>query len=487
MFARIMSVVLAVILILTVSFGVIGLFAIRQERISARLDALTVEARDIAWLAAQNTGSSFFYFYRSPGLSTTDYLTQKARQVYQRYGAYIVVVDRQGRVMDNFSLAMEENPDFITSLDGTELSSVMDKVLSGEEIALRSSGSSAPTFTVGVPFVRSGRVLGAVLIRTPAQQVEDNVADLILPLILLAAGALVLSGVVLFLYIRSVMRPLRKLTAAARAMSEGDFSVRVDPRAGAGEVSALSSAFDSMAQKLADTEAHRREFVANVSHELRSPVTTISGFAQAMEDGTIPPEDHGKYLALIRQESQRLTKLISDLLALSRLERDDAELQQRPFDLCEMLRRVAIRRMNDLEGKHIALSFQLEQETCTVLADPDRIEQVAVNLLDNAIKFTPAGGHIVLGVSCSGNHATCRVEDDGIGISPADMPRIFDRFFTADRAHTAGKGTGLGLSICQRIMAMHGERIWAEERPEGTGAALCFTLSRTEPAQQRGE
>ena len=476
MFARIMSVVLAVILILTISFGAIGLFAVRQERIRARLDTLTVEAREIAWLAAQNTDTGTFFFYRGTGLSTTDYLSQKARQVYQRYGAYIVVVDRQGRLMDNFSVAMEENPEFINSLDGTELGSELDKVVSGEEIVLRSTQGGSPVFTVGVPFIRSSRVLGAVLIRTPAQKVEGDVADLILPLALIAAVALLLSGIVLFLYIRRVMSPLKKLTRAAQAMARGDFSVRVNPQPGPGEIAALSSAFDTMEKELADTEQHRRDFVANVSHELRSPVTAISGFAQAMQDGTVPPEEHPRYLALIRQESDRLTKLIRDLLALSRLEREDAALQKKPFDLCELLRRAAVGRVNDLEAKRIDLAFDLEEDSCMVMADPDRMEQVAVNLLDNAVKFTPEGGHITLQVHTKGAKALCRVEDDGIGISPADMPRIFERFYTADRAHTAGKGTGLGLSICQRIMAMHGEQIWAEDRPEGTGAALCFTL-----------
>ncbi len=480
MFARIMAVVLAVILILTIGFGAIGLFVVRQERISARLDALTNEAREIAWLAAQNTASTFDLYYGVTSTSTSEYLSRKARQVYERYGAYILVVDRRGRVMDNFSLAMEDNPDFITSLDTDELGTYLNDVLAGETVVLRAMTGGSPTFTVGVPFLRSGKVLGAVLIRTPVQTVEGSVADLILPLGLIALIALAVSGIVLFLYIKSIMKPLRTLTRAAESIADGDFSVEVAQEASPGEIAALSGAFGTMVRQLSDTEQNRREFVANVSHELRSPITAISGFAQAMEDGTIPPEEHPAYLRLIRKESGRLTRLIQDLLALSRLEREDAALHMTVFDLCALLRLALARRQSDLESKGITVVTDFDADPCHVRADQDRIEQVAANLLDNAIKFTPSGGRITLTAEQQKDKILCRVADNGIGISAADLPHIFDRFFTADRAHTSGKGTGLGLSICQRILIMHGEKIWAEERPEGTGAALCFTLPRAE-------
>ncbi len=482
MFARIMAVVLAVILLLTAGFSVLGLLAVRQERTDARLASLTREAREIAWLAARNRASGALYFFESDGSDTLSYLRRKAEQVYGEYGAYILVVDRLGRVLDNIRTALRNDPDFVASLDGEELGSAMTRVQAGEEVLLRSSAEGGETFTVGVPFTYGGRVLGAVLIRTPVQTVEGSVWEFGLPLIPIALSALLAAGVLLFLYIRRVMKPLRSLTLAAEAVSEGDFSRRVDEDAPK-EIAGVARAFNAMSGRLADTERSRREFVANVSHELRSPITSIAGFAQGMADGTIPAEEHPKYLQLVNNESRRLAKLVEDLLALSRLEREDAALELTSFNLCEMFRRAVIRRVNDLERKRIEIVTDFPEDPCMVRADSDRMEQVVVNLVDNALKFTPEGGHITLSARREGDLVTAAVADDGQGISEADKPHIFDRFFTADRAHTSGQGTGLGLPICRRILEMHGQRVWLARSAEGEGAEFRFTL----PAESRAQ
>lgn len=261
-------------------------------------------------------------------------------------------------------------------------------------------------------------------------------------------------------------------------MAAGDFNERVKPDQAMPEIAELSQAFNTMADKLSEVESNRREFVANVSHELRSPITSIRGFVEGMEDGTIPQEEHPKYLALVGDETRRLSKLIGDLLALSRLERDDVSLDWSDFDMNEMLRRAIIRRVNDLEKKDMEIDCDFCTDSCMVHADSDRIEQVVVNLLDNAIKFTPQGGRIALMTEETQGVVTVTIQDNGTGILPEDRPKVFDRFFTADRAHTAGKGTGLGLSICQRILEMHGQKIWLKDTQEG--AAFAFTLEKAQ-------
>ncbi len=233
-----------------------------------------------------------------------------------------------------------------------------------------------------------------------------------------------------------------------------------------------------MTKKLQGVEEGRREFVANVSHELRSPITSIHGFAEGMAEGVIPAEEHPKYLRLVAEESGRMSSLVNDLLALSRLERDDAVLEKTVFDVNEMLRRAVIRRMNDLESRNIEIACEPETDPCFVNADHDRIEQVVINLLDNAIKFTPDGGKITLASRLHGDRAEITVSDNGPGVPEEDREKIFDRFFTADRAHTAGKGTGLGLSICKRIMDMHGQSLRLLDTDEG--ASFLFTLERAE-------
>ncbi len=494
MFKRIMAVVLAVILVLTAGFSVLGVLLLRRERSNARLESLVTDAKEIAWLAVQANSSSLSSPYpygrgwnSSASSSVSAILNRKYREVHETFNAYIGVTDRENWVYaaDSLSLAITSDPDFTDALQGQDLSDVLSRVLNGgvdQTVTVRSTVKGSPSFAVGVPMVRRDAIVGAVLIVTPVQTIEGSIWEFGLPLFLIAGVALLGAGLILFLVIRRSLKPITRLTAAANAMAEGDFTVRVRPEGGEREIHVLSAAFNTMADKLSGIEAGRREFVANVSHELRSPITSISGFVQGMSDGTIPPEEHPKYLSLVNDETHRLSKLIGDLLILSRLERDDATLNMTVFDLCEMFRRAVIRRMSDLEGKGITVNCAFDPDPCPVLADADRIEEVLINLMDNAVKFTPSGGVITLRTSASDDVVTAEVRDSGIGISPEDLPRIFDRFFTADRAHTSGKGTGLGLSICQRIMTMHGQRIWAEPCEEGA----CFRFTLKAAADKEG-
>ena len=484
MFARIMAVVIACIVLLTVCFGALSAITVRNQQINARLDALTREAREIAFLAANNQSSSMaIYFGYDDDIQK--YIDWKAANVWNTFGGYILVVDRLGRVMDNLSLAMTEDPDFVSSLNGNELSEALVKVLSGEEVSVRVLVNGSPTFTVGVPFVRNEKVLGAVLIRTRAQAVEGGISELLWPMLLVVLLITVAAGIAVFFFIRSLMKPLRTLTGAARAISEGDFSVRVENTGSMPETEELYKAFNTMTERISQNDANRREFVANVSHELRSPITSISGFVQGMLDGTIPQEEHEHYLHVVEDETGRLKRLISDLLALSRLEREDAALTLEDFDICELSRQAVIRRVADLEAKKMDLVCDFDPDPLYVHADRDRIEQVVINLLDNAIKFTSDGGRIELRAHRQGEKCTMEVRDNGIGIAEEDRPKIFERFFTVDRAHTSGKGTGLGLSICQRILQMHGESIRLLDTTEG--AAFAFTLRAGGEVRKRRE
>ena len=483
MFARIMAVVMAAILVTAVCLSGIWWITLRNQQIDARLDYLISEAEEIAYLASDLSGNSMGDFW---GSTARDHLNAKADKVNREFGAYIAVVDRWGNVMDNIRTAYSEDPDFVNSLSGEEITEALRKVLQGESIRIRSSGGQAPTFTVGVPFEQNGYVRGAVFIQTRAQEIESGLDRILLKIILLTLGVLILSGVAVFLFVRSALRPLRKMTEAAGNIAEGDFKVRVDETRGGRELKEVSRAFNTMTQKLEGVEEGRREFVSNVSHELRSPITSIRGFAEGMADGVIPEEEQPKYLRLVADESRRLSGLVDDLLALSRLERDDAKPEMTVFDINEMLRRAIIRRMADVESKKIDISCEPETDPCRVRADRDRIEQVVINLLDNAIKFTGENGKITLSSRVRGNKAEITVRDNGIGVAEEDREKIFDRFFTADRAHTSGKGTGLGLSICRRIMEMHGQSLRLLDTD--IGAAFRFTLEFAgEPEHESGD
>ena len=476
MFARIMAVVMAAILLTTVCLSVVWWLTLRDQQIDARLSYLSSEAEEIARLASDLSGETLMDTAMDRESVTRQYLNLMAEKVNREFGAYIAVMDRAHNVMTNSQTAASEDPEFVQSLSSDEIAYAFQKILSGETIRMRSERGEAPMFTVGVPYVTDGDVAGAVFIRTKAQQIESGLEDILVRIALLALAVLALSGVAVFLFVRGRLKPLRQLEGAAATIAEGDFTAQVDEKRGDREIREVSRAFNTMTQKLRGVEAGRREFVANVSHELRSPITSIRGFAEGMADGTIPEEEHPKYLRLVADESTRLSGLIDDLLALSRLERDDAALDITEFDINEMLRRAVICRMNDLEAKEIDISCEFEEDDCRVCADSDRIEQVVINLLDNAIKFTPAGGNITLETASEGGIVQVTVRDSGSGVPPEDRDKVFDRFFTADRAHTAGKGTGLGLSISKRIMEMHGQGIRLLDTE--TGAAFRFTLAK---------
>ena len=474
MFARIMAMVLAVILLTTVGLSVVWWITLRDQQIDARLDYLISEAQEIAFLAGNLNGSSLMDTIRDRDSVTRSYLNRMAEKVNREFGAFIAVIDRGGHVMTYDALTYNADPDTVENLNEDEILVAFNSTLNGETIRLRSEIDSAPTFTVGVPYKIGDSVAGAVFIQTKAQEIESGLGEIFWRLVMLAVAVLALSGVAVFLFVRGRMKPLHELEDAAAVIAEGDFSVQVDEKRGDPELRELSRTFNTMTKKLQGVEEGRKEFVSNVSHELRSPITSIRGFAEGMADGVIPAEDHPKYLRLVANESKRLSGLIEDLLALSRLERDDVQLDITTFDINEMLRRAVIRRMNDLDAKKIEIACEFEAENCPVRADSDRIEQVVINLLDNAIKFTPEGGTITLESAVKGDTAEITVRDTGCGVPEEDRGKVFDRFFTADRAHTAGKGTGLGLSISKRIMEMHKQTLRLLETE--TGAAFRFTL-----------
>ncbi|MGN0743194.1 MAG: ATP-binding protein, partial [Candidatus Fimadaptatus sp.] len=245
------------------------------------------------------------------------------------------------------------------------------------------------------------------------------------------------------------------------------------------ELGELARAFNSMAEDLSQLESVRRGFVANVSHELRSPMTSMQGYVQGMLDGTIPPEEHPRYLSVVLSETKRLNKLISELLDLSRIESGKFPLHYQRFDANELIARIMLQYEGRIEEKHINVDISFRQEQCVVWADPDRISQVVVNLIDNAVKFLEDGGSLTVWTLMDEDHAIVTVKDDGPGISADDLPYIFDRFYKADKAHS-GKGTGLGLSIVKKILEQHGQDIKCTSAP-GRGAAFMFTLAKYTP------
>ena len=480
MFDRLLALFMAVILLMALISAGFSVFSIRGAMVNSRMEGLLVQAREIAYLAANLDSSSVW----TTDESTMNYLQWKARNVYEDYGAYLLIVDRSGHVMDNMQAALQDSTgDMLQSLNSEELSQLMLDVLKGKEVQKRiTNASRGAIMTVAVPYVQDDTVQGAVLSHTSAQVIEAPYHALLLQVLIGFTLAAFVAIVGTALYTRGIIRPLTVITHAAEKMSKGELSARASVT-GVNEVRQLAGAFNVMAAKLEKVEEGRKEFVSNVSHELRSPVTSIHGFVEGMLDGTIPQEEYPRYLQIVYDETNRMKRLIADLLQLSRMDNGVEKLQWSDFDINELIRRLLIGRMNDIEQKSLDLQLDFAVDPCMVHADSDRISQVVLNIVDNALKYISQNGHLTIRTQLMQNSIVAvEIKNDGEPIAAQDRAHVFERFYMAEKAHTSGKGTGLGLSICKQIMEMHGQTI--EVLPLDAGAGFRFTLQAAQTPGQ---
>jgi signal transduction histidine kinase len=285
------------------------------------------------------------------------------------------------------------------------------------------------------------------------------------------AAALVV-GLVLW---ASLYRPMGKVTSGIRAVARGDYRQRV-PVSGPSEVQALATDVNAMADSVQASQRALREFLANVSHELKTPLTSIRGFSQAMHDGTLDtPEERARAARVIDAESRRLLHLVGDLLDLSRIESGQQRMDVSDVRVSELLSHVSDVFMMRADESGVGFDVKGDGDA-VVRADFDRVEQVLGNLLENAFRHSAKGGTIVVGAKEVGGFVEVSVSDDGAGIAREDLPHVFDRFYRS-KDETAGSGAGLGLAISREIVRAHGGEIRAEARPFG-GTMFAFTLPK---------
>ena len=275
--------------------------------------------------------------------------------------------------------------------------------------------------------------------------------------------------------------PIQKVTDAAQRFGGGDLSVRVEGVDGEGEVADLARTFNKMADNIQSNDNSRGQFMGNIAHELRTPMTTIKGFVDGILDGTIPPEMQNHYLQLVSEETGRLARLIQNMLDLSKLESGEYQVNARMFNIWETLTGVALAAEQRINDGMIELEGLTMDEKVLVYADPDLIHQVVYNLLDNAIKFTPAGGTIRFRVEKLGPEAEISIWNSGQGISPEALPYVFQRFYKEDRSRGLhARGAGLGLNICKVLVNLSGGQIRVESQ-QGEWCRFVFTLPTVAP------
>lgn len=361
-----------------------------------------------------------------------------------------VVVDNEYRVVTSS----------VRSLVGQTLSDAVQTKIdasNGEYFSVDNFGGlyTSRQYTVGVPIVSGDVRLGYVFMSTSAQSMGAYVGDNFQVFFLSALGVLTLTFIVLYALTYRMVRPLRQMAAATRAFGEGDFSVRV-PVEGKDEVAELAAALNTMAVSLSSVEGMRRSFVANVSHELKTPMTTIAGFIDGILDGTIPSEKRDYYLKIVSDEVKRLSRLVKSMLDLSRIDNGQLKLNPVQFDLTEVACNTLLSFEQRIESKKISIVDLEDCQREDVTADYDLIGQVVYNLLDNAVKFTNEGGSISLRVYREPGRVVCAVRNSGIGISAQEMPHIFERFYKSDTSRGLDKnGVGLGLYIVKTVISLH--------------------------------
>ncbi len=360
-----------------------------------------------------------------------------------------------------------------------------EKVMQATDATIREEGyfyglfelTGMPWLTIQIPLIYNDKTIGAVYLNTPIPEVQRARA-MVLKFFLLSTGiSTIISIILVYFFSRKLSRPIKQITDVAWQIADGDFSKRINTIS-KDEIGDLADSFNRMVLELKNLEEMRRGFIANVSHELKTPMTSIKGFVEGILDGTIPAAKHEKYLSIVRDETTRLTRLVNDLLHLARMESGDVKLEYKNFEINELIRICIIK----LEAMIIKKNIEIEANFCAektfVRADSDAVERVLLNLLHNAAKFTPEKGKIRISTEEQDNLIRISVEDNGVGISTDEINRIWERFYKADKSR--GKdtsGTGLGLAIIKNLINELNQEIWVESSRD-RGTKFTFTLSK---------
>ena len=395
--------------------------------------------------------------------------------VAQVTDSHIVVATNEG-----FILFATDGQRLLTDLVNRTLSGQMVESVRGGMY----SGSTTmeglyqvPRYLVGLPITtESGFLQGLVLVSCDMSNISLMWRELSSIFLVTAVAVILIAAIISSVTSMRQSQPIKEVAAAARQFGHGRLDVRVDVGQRRDEVGELAEAFNSMADSLARSEQQRSEFVANVSHELKTPMTTIAGFAEGILDGTIPPEKERDYLRIISSETRRLSRLVRSMLDLSRLQSDERAAQEQ-FDISETLLRTLVSLESKVTAKELEVSADLPEESVLVWGDRDAITQVCYNLLDNAIKFSSQGGVLGVSITTKGTKAYVCVSDEGQTIPPDEVARIFDRFHKTDHSRSVDRdGVGLGLYIVKTILNSHKEDITCTSEDGVT--RFTFTLTR---------
>lgn len=458
-------------IIVYIVFGFLCVFSIAS--FSRELMRNRIEERTVSTLYREaNTMSSYYFpLYFSKEITLSNARTQLTGM--QKYlDSNVWFVKKDGTMIASASLNENYTPpviikDFNPAENGNNL----------YQIGTYHDHFQEDVITIIAPVIRGFIIEGYLLIHKPYTLLEIQLEDMMLPLYLTVFVVYLLSILIMVAVHFFVLRPLNQITEAAKQYASGNLDYEI-PIHTQDEIGLLAASLNYMSSHLHDMEAYQKKFVANVSHDFRSPLTSIKGYLEAMADGTIPVEMQDRYFKIILFETERLTDLTKDLLTLNEFDSRNLMLNLEAFDIHEVIKNTARSFEGVCTSKRISINLLFASKVLLVNADKRKIQQVLYNLLDNAIKFSPNDSIITIETTNQGGKILTSVKDHGIGIPKKELGKVWERFYKSDLSRGKDKkGTGLGLAIVKEIIQAHNENINVVST-EGVGTEFTFTLPK---------
>lgn len=389
--------------------------------------------------------------------------------------ATIFLSDTEGNI-----LICTDTDLFVTG-QNTVPESILKQTVNGsyQETGRLGGAYKSKNYTVAQPIgLPNGPITGFVFISASANSLSVFLGQLLNLFLLSSLTMVVIAFIVIYFVTARMVKPLRDMLVATQSFSRGDYTARIQVNS-SDEIGQLANEFNYMAEALARNEAMNRSFVANVSHELKTPMTTIGGFVDGILDGTIPAEKHHQYLTIVSDEVKRLSRMVRSMLDLAKIEAGEMKLNPAEFDLNSTVCQVIFSFEQAIEAKNLDI-IGLDVDKIMVSADPDLMHQVIYNLIENAVKFVNEGGYIEVKYHSDGARTLVAIRNSGSGIAPQDLPNVFERFYKTDRSRSQDKtGVGLGLYIVRTVIQLHGSEIHVSSK-EGEYTEFAFSIPSAE-------
>lgn len=458
-------------IIVYIIFGFLSVFTVATLSSGLITESLNSSVSSNLYREANMVASDFLPDYFSEQINLNNVYTQ-LRGMETHLGAAVWFVDYDGNMLACAqSSGFPQAPASIENFNPAEIGN------SKYMIGTYHGYLNKDAITVMAPVVQDYFPRGYLIIHKNLDYINELHSILVHASFITLTVVFLLSFIILLAFQFFVYRPLSRITEAAKQYASGNLDYEI-PVTTEDEMGYLSASLNYMSSQLRDMEDYQKKFVANVSHDFRSPLTSIKGYVEAIADGTIPPELQEKYLKIILFETERLTDLTQDLLTLNEFDTKHLLLNKEAFDIHEMIKHVAASFEGRCTQKKITIELMFATKHLQVIADQRKIQQVLYNLLDNAIKFSDIDSTITIETTERGNKVYTSVKDYGVGIPKNALNKIWERFYKTDSSRGKDKkGTGLGLAIVKEAIQAHDENITVVST-EGVGTEFIFTLSR---------